>query len=231
MATIKFGGGITQMSGSLAGTVFARNRYGNYTRPRTKPVNPRSSNQIVIRSALSYFTQRWHDTLSAAQRTGWNSYAAAVAMKNRLGETIYLTGFNMYLRTNIVRKQLGQTTCDDGPTVISLPEKDTALVLTASVAANKLSIAWTDDLPWTGIADSVMGIWMGVPQLATRNFFNGPWRLAGSWPGDDETNPYLMAAPFTLILGQKIWAYSRISTGPTDSRLSEPMVMSCVVSA
>ncbi|GAI58374.1 unnamed protein product, partial [marine sediment metagenome] len=39
MALVKYGGGITQMSGSIAGNTFARNRYGNYVRSRTKPIN------------------------------------------------------------------------------------------------------------------------------------------------------------------------------------------------
>ncbi|GAI01350.1 unnamed protein product, partial [marine sediment metagenome] len=45
MALIKYGGGIVQISGSIAGTVFARNKMGNYARPRTKPVNPRTARQ------------------------------------------------------------------------------------------------------------------------------------------------------------------------------------------
>ncbi|GAH28464.1 unnamed protein product, partial [marine sediment metagenome] len=38
MALVKYGAGIIQMSGSIAGDVHARNRFGNYIRPRTKPV-------------------------------------------------------------------------------------------------------------------------------------------------------------------------------------------------
>ncbi len=97
MALIKFGGGVVQMAGSIAGNVFARNRYGNYARARTKPVNPNSARQVVIRAAIAYLTQHWNGTLTPAERTAWNSYAAAVTMKNRLGENINLTGFNHFI--------------------------------------------------------------------------------------------------------------------------------------
>ena len=228
MATVKFGGGIVQISGSIAGTVHARNRFGNYIRPRTKPVNPNSAQQVLVRSSLSYLTEYWHETLSDADRIGWNTYAAAVPMKNRLGETVYLTGFNMFLRSNIVRKQLEQSLCPDCPTVLSLPDKDPSLAVSASVATQKLTITWDDTMEWGDIAASVLGIWMGVPQIKTRNFFNGPWRKNGAIAGNGES-PTEQDAIFTLVLGQKVWVYGRISTGPTDSRLSEPMYASCTV--
>lgn len=230
MALIKYGGGVIQASGSIAGTTHARNRSGNYARSRTKPVNPRSTYQVTIREALAMLTQRWHDTVTSAQRTAWATYAAAVAMKNRLGETIYLTGFNHYLRVNIVRINLGQNKCDAGPVTLTLPEQDPSFAITASAATQLISVAWDVLLPWTDIAASVMGFWMGVPQIVTRNFFNGPWRMGGSVPGNG-VSPTTFTAPFTLIAGQRIWVYARISTGPTDSRLSEKFRDDCIVAA
>jgi hypothetical protein len=230
MALVKYGGGIIQLSGSIAGNTFARNRNGNYVRAKTKPVNPNSTLQAAMRTFMAFLTARWHDTLSAGQRTAWNAYANAVAMKNKLGETTYLSGFNHYLRVNTVRLQLENSKCDEGPVVLALPEKDPTLILAAYASTQKLSITRDTALPWCGIPASVMGIWCGSPQLITRNFFAGPWKKAGSIPGNGVT-PTLITSPFTLIAGQKIWVYARIATGPTDSRLSEPMIMSCTVAA
>jgi len=107
MALVKYGGGIIQMSGSIAGNTYARNRYGNYARARTKPVNPNSAQQQVIRGAMQELTTRWAQTLTALQRAAWNLYGTNVAMLNKLGETIKLSGFNHYLRSNIPRVQIG----------------------------------------------------------------------------------------------------------------------------
>jgi hypothetical protein len=99
-ALVKMGGGIVGMSGSIAGNTFARNRSGNYVRARTKPVNTNTQAQQDIRGVMSYLTNYWSVTLSTAERTGWATYANAIAMKNRLGESIYLTGFNHFIRSN-----------------------------------------------------------------------------------------------------------------------------------
>lgn len=230
MANVKYGGGIVQMSGSIAGTVFARNRFGNYIRPRTKPVNPNSSYQSAIRLYMKYYTERWHDTLNATQRSQWATYAAAVPVKNRLGETVYLTGFNWYLAINIVRAQAQNSKCDDGPTTLTLCESDPGFAVSAAAGTQLLTITLTLGLPWRDIAASIMCIYEGSPQVATRNFFNGPWRFAGSIPGN-AVAPHTMAAPLALVQGQKVWVYGRIATGPLDARISAPMVASCTVGA
>jgi hypothetical protein len=230
MALVKFGGGVIDMRGSIAGNTFARNRSGNYVRARTKPVNPNSVLQVAMRTYMAFLTSRWHDTISASQRIAWNSYANAVSMKNRLGESTFLSGFNHYIRVNTVRLQLENSKCDEGPVVLALPEKDPTLIIAAYASTQKISVTRDVALPWCGVPASVMGIWCGSPQLATRNFFAGPWRKAGSIPGNG-VSPTLITSPFTLIAGQKIWVYARIATGPTDSRLSEPMVHSCIVLA
>jgi len=230
MAQVKYGGGVVQISGSIAGSVFARNRFGNYIRPRTKPVNPNSAGQVLIRSILAGLAQKWHQVLTPAERIAWATYAAAVAMKNRLGETIYLTGFNHYIRSNSIRQQFGYPTGDAGPTELSLPEKDPTFAVTASVATQMLSITFNASLPWYAVQYSIIAVYMGQPQLATRNFFGGPWKKAGKVLNSD-SSPLDIAAPMTLVLGQKVWVYGRISMGAADGRLSEPMYAGCTVEA
>jgi hypothetical protein len=111
-----------------------------------------------------------------------------------------------------------------------LPEKDSTLSMTALVSDQSLHITFNESSPWRLIADSMMVAFMGEPQGPTRNFFNGPWKLAGGISAVNPS-PKTIAAPYTLTLGQKIWVYCRILTGPADARLSEPMVISCTVTA
>jgi hypothetical protein len=230
MALVKFGGGITQMSGSIAGNTFARNRYGNYVRSRTKPVNPNSVLQSLCRSSIGQTTQAWRTSCSAAQRAAWKTYADAIAMKNKLGETTYLSGFNHYCRVNAFRARLIEPIIAAGPTVLALPEKDPQFAVTASVATQQVSISYDATLPWHAIVSSFIAVFMGQPQNATRNFFAGPWKYTGMIQIED-TSPKALAAVMTLVLGQKVWVYARICTGPTDGRLSEPMLASCIVAA
>jgi len=230
MALVKYGGGITSMSGKMAGNVFAHNRNGNYVRAGTKPVNPNTTQQSVCRSIIQQLTAHWHTTVTPAERIAWATYANAIAMKNRLGETTYLTGFNHFIRYNAIALRQTGVIITAGPTTLALPGQDSTVSVVASAAAQTLAVSYDATLPWQAIPGSKMVCSMGQPQLATRNFFAGPWKLAGGI-SIGNANPKLIAAPFTLILGQKIWMYERIMTGPLDARLTEPKTFSTTVVA
>lgn len=208
MALIKTGGGLSAISGSIAGNTFARNRSGYYMRNRTKPVNPRTGFQTGARTTLAMLSELWHESpMTAAIRTAWDTYSEAIAWKNRLGETIHLTGFTHFLRSNASRLRAGLTIVTAAPTVLELPEQDNSVVISASVAANKLSVIFNNTLPWAGVVGGAMSIQMGRPLSPTRNFCNGPWRYSGKILGAvvPPTSPQLLDPAFTLVAGQKVW--------------------------
>jgi len=224
MALVKFGGGITAMSGSIAGNTFARNRYGNYVRARTKPVNPNTTEQAKMRSSISFCTAYWHNTLTADQRTAWDNYASAVAMKNKLGESVFLSGFNHFVRSNAEAKRQALTLYADGPSTLALPEKDPTLAAALDSPTQKISVIFDDTLPWCDEDGSYMYVYMGRPQLLTRNYFGGPWKYAGKITGSSVAPPSsgdLLDAPFTLTNGQKVFLYARIVRA--DGRITEQM--------
>lgn len=228
MALIKFGGGIVQMSGSIAGNTFARNRFGNYVRARTKPVNPNTSGQQAVRNAMSELVGRWSSILTAAQRTAWTLYASSVSMKNRLGEDVNLTGFNHYIRSNAFLMRSGGTVVDDGPTTFNLAEQDGAFAVTISEATQLISVAFDDTLAWLDEDDAHMIVYCGQPQNPTINFFAGPWKYAGAIAGDSSTpptTPTTIATPFVVTEGQRVWVKARIVRA--DGRLSEAFRADC----
>ncbi|MCJ7602246.1 MAG: hypothetical protein MUO63_12215, partial [Desulfobulbaceae bacterium] len=134
MALVKFGAGVVQMSGSIGGTTFARNSSGNYARARTTGVNPQSTPQEKVRAVMAYLTDRWLETVTAVQRAAWGDYASAVAMKNRLGESIHLSGFNQYIRSNAALLYADKTVVDAAPTTMSLPDMDPTMSFVADEA-------------------------------------------------------------------------------------------------
>ncbi len=232
MALVKFGAGIVQMSGSIAGSTFARNRFGNYVRARTKPINPNTDLQVSARSALAEVSTRWSQTLTGAQRTAWNLYGSSVAMKNRLGETVFLTGFNHYVRSNTIRKVFGRGFVDDGPVIFELPAHDPLFAVTASEAAQRLEITFSVDMDWSTEADAFLFVSQGQPQNPQRNFFNGPWRHVTGIAGEDPGPPISPDSPsvvFPIAEGQRIWCFARIARA--DGRLSTPFRSDFFVSA
>jgi len=232
MALIKYGGGITQMSGSIGGNTYARNRYGNYARARTKPTNPNSARQQSIRSFMAELTTRWAQTLSAAQRTAWNLYGTSVVMKNRLGESTYLTGFNHYIRSNMWRLDLGQTVIDAGPTTFELPEQDGMIAITASEATQLISVSFDDTMDWCSEDNAGLMILEGAPQNPQRNFFAGPFQGRSAKMGNSGTpitSPQTYAAIHVITELQKIWVQFRIIRA--DGRISEPFRRNCFIAA
>lgn len=232
MALVKFGGGITQMAGSIAGNVFARNRYGNYVRARTVPTNPNTDRQIVVRAALAFLTTRWSDTLSAAQRAAWDLYASSVVMTNRLGESMHLSGYNHYIRSNSILKRLGLTVVDAGPVVFELPAQDPTFAVTGSEATGNLSAAFDNTMAWSVETGGLLCMFQGSPQNPQRNFFDGPWRLWTAVEGIDPggaVTPKEAPAVFAITELQRQWVYARILRA--DGRLSEPFRDDCFIDA
>lgn len=232
MALIRYGGGIVQMSGSIAGNTFARNRFGNYCRTRTKPTNPQSARQTEIRSYVAELVERWAETLTAAQRTAWGDYSNSISMKNKLGENIKLSGFNHYIRSNVWLLDLGGTLVDAAPTTLTLPDKDGTIAVTATAATQKLSVSFNDSLAWVNEDEAYLVMVQGSPQNPQRNFFNGPWRGQINIAGDGTTPPTTPTELDTIWViaeGQKTWLRYRILRA--DGRLSEPWISSCIVAA
>lgn len=232
MALVKFGGGIVQMSGSIAGNTFARNHYGNYVRARTKPVNPQTARQQEVRAIIAVLTARWSTTLTAAQRTAWNLYGSSVAMTNKLGETVYLTGFNHYIRSNTIASMVPYPLIDAGPVVFELPAQDPTFAVTASEATQILTLAYDDTMDWATEDTAYIYFFQGKPQNAQRNFFDGPWRFIGSVGGIDPggpVEPHAAAAAFAIAEGQRQWVYARIQRA--DGRLSLPFRADVFVAA
>jgi hypothetical protein len=232
MALVRYGGGIAQMSGSLGGNTYAHNRSGNYVRTRTKPVNPNTDLQTKVRAAMAFLTDRWSQTLTGAQRAAWNLYASNVVMKNRLGVDINLSGFNHYIRSNMIRKQTTTAIIDDGPVVFEIPASDPTYAITASEATQVVSNAFDITMDWATEAGAYMYFFQGVPQNPQRNFFNGPWRLSGALAGADPgplASPKDRPAVFAFAEGQRLWGYARISRA--DGRLSSPFQDSVLVDA
>jgi hypothetical protein len=235
---IKMGAMISSASGSIAGTTASRNRYGQYLRNKSIPVNPDTDRQQVVRAAMAAVMQAWR-ALTAPQKAAWEQYGDNVPMQNKLGDTIYLPGVSHFIRSNVPRSQANAEGCAlslvaSGPTVYNLGEQDPTLAPTVGVAAG-LSLAYDDTLAWCGGVGAAMLVYMGEPQNAEINFFGGPYRFVGCVPGSDMTppeSPYVVAAanlPWEIALGQKTWVRVRFSQA--DGRLTEPQELSTVIVA
>lgn len=229
---VQFGGGITKMSGSMAGNTYARNRSGNYMRARAIPINPNTAGQQRARSALAMLAERWKETLSDAQRIAWNLYGSSVNMLNKLGETIKLSGYNQFIRSGSFLSQYGMTIIDAGPVDFTLPDHDPTLAITASEATQQVMIAFDDNLAWASEDDAYLSVLFGSPQNPQRFFFGGPWKGVRYLSGDvgaPLASPLPVGSLQQITEGQKLWCQFRIYRA--DGRVSQPFEAQCVVLA
>jgi len=232
MALIKFGAGVVQMAGKIAGTVFARNRYGSYARAGTKPTNPNTERQSEVRAAIGLLNHYWQTMLDDAQRTAWGVYANNVPMVNRLGETQNFSAYNHFCRVNACRLAAGLTILGEAPTTYQLGEQDPTFDVAADVSDNKIKITFDGTFGWAQETGGYMLIYQGQPCAATRNYFGGPFRYIGKIAGDNSTpptSPAELAPYYTLVAGQKQFVQARILRA--DGRLSEFFRGSVLVTA
>jgi len=214
----------SKASGSIAGLTYSHNRGGMYTRSRSMPTDPGTSLQQTVRSAMTSLAPYWGSDLSQAQRNGWDSYAAAVAMTNRLGETVYLTGQQHFLRCNVSRIQASMVVLDDAPTVYDLGTY-TAPILSAADTTPQIDIDFNNADAWAIAVGGQMLVYVGHDQGAGRKFYKGPWRYAGKISGavSPPSSPATIASPYSLAEDNVVWVQIRVIQ--VDGRLSSAVII------
>lgn len=218
---IKLGDVVGTASGSLRSNVYSHNRFGAYIRNRTIPVNPSSTRQTTVRAFMQTLINLWVTTLTQPQKDQWAAYGANVPVINRLGDPIYLTGLNHYLRSNCPRLLAGLDRVDAGPVEFSLPEADNAAACSYTADDQKVSVAFTDTLALYDEDGAAILVYTGIPVGTSINFFNGPFRFADSVDGDGvspPSSPTEIDSPFTIQEAQKVFHQFRITMA--DGRLS-----------
>lgn len=212
---------VTVASGSLGGMTASHNKGGAYLRARVVPTNPATVLQEAVRGFVTFLSNAWQEVLTPDQRTSWDVYAANVPLINRLGDPVNVSGFNMYIRSNVSRKQAGFLEVDDAPTIFdigSFNPPDFAL----DEPADEVDVTFVAD-PWVDEDDSFMAVYASRPQAQSVNFFKGPYQLAGTIDGDSTTaptSPAAIALPFPVAVGQRV--FFRVNVLRADGRLSSP---------
>lgn len=102
----KFGAIVVDGRGKIGGHVASKNRFGNYFRTKTTPVNPQTPRQVAARQLFGQFTQGWGQ-LTPAQIEAWNARANGSPEINIFGDQVIPTGKGLYIQRNINRANVG----------------------------------------------------------------------------------------------------------------------------
>lgn len=214
---------LDQAAGSYGGVTASHNRFGQYFRQRSIPVNPSSSRQQAVRNVFAALASYWSESLTQAQRDAWNLYGSTVEMLNRLGDPVYLTGFNHFIRSNSAILQAGGLQVNAGPTTMVLPQTDPTAVATVTETSQQISLAFDNALAWANEDGGHLVVLMSSPKAQGVEFLDGPMRYAGVIDGDAvtaPTSPAVISVPFAVAEDQNGQVQCRIARA--DGRLSTP---------
>ncbi len=227
MALVKFGATVAQISGSIGGTVFARNKGGAYARNKTAPVQPNSTLQVGARTVFQAAVRSWTNTLTAGQRDAWNAYASAVTYTDIFGETRYYSGQQRYIQCYCALVNCGgtPTAAAVAPSIYTAATNVTlaSLSLTQGAATADATVKITNS---ASPADAAVGdkllIHFGGPVTLAANYFNGPyryvteatWASGASYPAVTGTDPWAR----TLASGTRLPIFWRVLKA--DNRIS-----------
>lgn len=190
---------VAAASGSVSGLTASHNRGGQYFRARTIPVNPNTAQQQAVRDYLSQLQVRFSNTLTSAQRTGWQTYATNTPVTDALGKSITLTGQQMYVKCNVPRLQAGVAAIDVPPGLYGLAGL-TLPVPTIVAAGTTVSVAFTNTDAWANEVGGYLLVYASRPFGNTVNYFKGPYRFAGkvAGAGTPPTTPAVITLPFVI---------------------------------
>jgi hypothetical protein len=223
MASVKLGGGVTDIRGSIGGTTFSRGPAGAYARQRVKPVNPCTQLQVARRARVSYLAAAWTNVLDQADRNTWIARAQAMTFLNKVGDAVNITGLSLFLRLNALQGTWGNPVVHIAQTANGYASS-TIAVVSASKATSELIICD----PSAGFDKSVVGeyllVFAGLPMGPGRTASPRGFRYVTVIKGavSPPTFPFNVGWPYPAQIGDNypislthVDVYNRVST-PVD---------------
>ena len=214
----------TNISGSTGGVTASRNKGGQYLRARTTPVNPNSTRQQLARSRFTNANNGW-STLTAAQRTLWNDFAALQAWVNALGDPIQLSGQQAYVGSYSALASATLTPVAVPPPPNTRPASLVIPVFAPAIAATNAGTF----TPGTLSAADIYVIGVSPPLPPGITSYKGPYRIGEVSDGDStstdfSTNVYsaIVAAHGAPTIGQRFAL--RITAVLATGQYSNPAV-------
>lgn len=195
-----------------------------YTRSRATPTNPNTPAQQDVKAKLSNLAQVWSNVLTSAQRLGWEAYAAAVPVRDTLGEERPISGNAMFVRCNMARVVAGLNYIATPPTTMTMAGLSPPTIITATASTSILSIGFTNTDLWASTVNGQLFVFVSQPQSQGINFFKGPFRYAGRISGaaSAPTSPQAITSPFPFTAGNKLFV--RFVASNADARLSADLI-------
>lgn len=209
-------------SGSYQNLTFSRNRFGQYVRGRSIPVNPSTTFQVAVRTRMALNSSAWR-ALTSTQRNGWNDLGAQMTRTDSLGQTYTLNGFEAYCSVNNNLLAAGDAVLSAAP-LYTVPTPLASL--TPTITSASFSLAYTV----TPLPAATRAFWYAGPQRTAGRSFEGDMRLIAVTAAAAASPTNLLAAYQgrfgTPVTGNRIFVNGVVYAG---GFVSQPNLVSAVV--
>jgi len=173
-------------SGSYAGVVSSHNRAGQYVRNRRAPVQPIGTGRRANVRAAFAAAASGYGGLTNAQQDAWTAFANMHPVTDSLGQSIILTGQQMYVRVTASLANVLVAASPTPPTDLVLPDLSGAVVTFNHATNMQVS-------GFTGPAGSFVAIAVSQPVSPGRRFWKTFWQPFGANGfSDGAASPYIL---------------------------------------
>lgn len=222
MAKFTPGPFVSQVSGSIGGTTFSRNRGGPYTRARAIPVTSTTPAAIATKARLQNASVSWQN-LTAGQRTAWAFWATANPVTNTLGNSITLTGQQAYVGNHTRMALAAIVTPLTSPPIIAAPDALITAVQDGDIGIGDVDLTFSN-AP-LGAAE-VIWLTAAITNSAGINYIQNLLRFCGI-SAAAQTSPFdnqsiIEARLGTLTVGQTLTVMPRVFSS-VSGLLSQPL--------
>jgi hypothetical protein len=132
----------SEVRGSISGTTYSRNRFGQYKRRRAVPTQPRTPYQMIVRSFFGNISSQWRELAQESQEL-WRAFAERIVRTDALGNPVRITGAQAFVMLNAMRRVLGLAVTRNAPPDVGSPPAIASVSLVADVSDEELAVSFT----------------------------------------------------------------------------------------
>lgn len=142
MAKFEMGAIVNDISGTIDGTTYSKNKYSNYMKGHRSPTNKQTNTQLQVRADLTNISKLWQ-TLTDAERKAWDNFALANEKTSIFGKMVSITGFNAFVKLNMNLAAVGVAYISNPPLNTDVVGLSNLVSLTATASTQVISLVFT----------------------------------------------------------------------------------------
>jgi len=225
----KWGALMTDGRGKIGGHVASKNKSGAYLRTKVTPINRQSTAQSNIRARLTQVSQAFRG-LTPARVLAWNNAVSDFKKSNIFGDSVMLSGAQLYQRLNNNLLCINHAVITDPPLPNSVATMG-VLTLTGAKGTPALTLVFSTPI---AVSESVK-LYATAGVSNGKSFVKSEYRLLDILTSADVTPANILAAyvaKFGAIpaAGQQVFVKA-VNVSNTTGVEGQALSASCVIAA